>query len=88
MNKLAQIVAALKSARTKFAVVATGAAAATGAAGAQAVTPSYQLDLSAPITGFGGAMTGTITDNSPELFGILALSVGFFFLWGRVRALF
>ena len=66
-------------------------AALTGALlvpSASAVGESYSLDLTAPITSFGSAMTSTITTNSPALFGILAISVGFFFLWGRVRALF
>lgn len=65
-----------------------GAFAAYGVAGAQATTGNYSLDLTGSIGSFGSAMTSTVTTNAPALFGILALSVGFFFLWGRVRALF
>lgn len=69
-------------------LAATGAFAALGAASAQTSNGTGGIDMSAPIGAFGTAMSNTITNNAPELFGILALSVGFFFIWGRVRALF
>ncbi|GAA5535196.1 hypothetical protein [Deinococcus aluminii] len=59
------------------------------AAGSLASAQTAQgLDLTVPIGTFGDAMRLTIGTNAPALFGILALAVGFFFLWGRVRALF
>lgn len=64
------------------------AAILVGVSVSAASAEGYILDLSTPIGSFGTAMTGTITANSPALFGILALAVGFYFLWGRVRSLF
>lgn len=61
---------------------------AVSAASAQTVPTNNGLDMTQPITTFGGAMRDTITTNAPALFVILALAVGFYFLWGRVRSLF
>lgn len=49
---------------------------------------TWTLDFGAPITAFGSTMMNNITTNSPELFGLLGLAVGFYFLWGRVRSIF
>lgn len=60
---------------------------AVSAASAQTTTGSG-LDMTGPIATFGTTMRETITTNAPALFIILALAVGFYFLWGRVRSLF
>lgn len=74
------------SLRSLFAALFVGVA--FSAASAQETSNANALDLTAPITSFGGAMRETITTNAPALFVILALAVGFYFLWGRVRSLF
>lgn len=88
LKNILNILAALpRNVRALVAAILVGVTVSAASA-QEATNPANGLDLTGPIGAFGGAMTNTITTNAPTLFGILALAVGFYFLWGRVRSLF